>query len=899
MSVTTGRISTDPNDHPDSLASGAEKINSSFEAIDTAFENIALDLKKANDSLDLIGSNLEKTDTDVKDLQDRLSRNNIQAGTLQHGLQVIQADKSAPLSLVNVNGRTLVNLLGNSGNMKGGLTDWTKIYGTVTFETTTNPKVASGNCLKLVNSPDVNDGLSQVYSKRKGIALRAQKFYIMAASVYVETGAITFGAYDWTGGTNGKWHGSSGMLSANNDYTTCFIKVSQVEKDTPDVSLVISGYSSQTPVVAYLADARVYEVDKTTYDKINVDPEYTGEKLAAKFPYVDNAKPIQNLAIRKHAKNLIPPFTEWRITNVSEITEPYKFSFQSPGTSYYNGAVLILHVIPGQKYVFSVRSSGEGSRWFRIYYNHTATGSAPISRSFSTEYNEVVFIPTASFITIILGNLDTTPNKKYTFWEPQLELGDKATPFEPHDSDYLAIPTVLASAPDGSICDVLFTKDAELFKLKRYSDPMDIDGIGITNWNFEADYKGFKSVYTPIVPAVFPNMKQAADHLLVKSDGRIIQQTTDVTLREDIFVCTPTTARISITVKDFESGWGVNYTPTVAEIRAYFNGYKLYDSAGTPTSTSTYNRTDGLNKAWAYKNADGTYSNATSMVILEELASGFTPYKLTYLLDIAEEEHVRAEGSIMVGEGTNYLEVLEGFIVREPNTPYVTSAYAYINYINARQSMLKHAAERIETIYENGKPSNLNWYMTTNSSYQGMGCYAQGALFNPSASWEVSYIAKDSYLLTCPPIDIKVEYPTTLKSVVDTLVKQTTRAEHRITIIENEFALAHQPMWLPAILQRGWTNYSTAYSPASYYKDSFGVVHIKGLIKGGTINVGTIFTLPQGLRPVESFFAQVMHSNGTTTLLGNIHVRDDGLVQSLEINGNNWIALDGIHFRTY
>jgi hypothetical protein len=45
MSVTTARISTDPN-HPDSLSSGAAKINSSFDAIDSAIANINTGLNK-------------------------------------------------------------------------------------------------------------------------------------------------------------------------------------------------------------------------------------------------------------------------------------------------------------------------------------------------------------------------------------------------------------------------------------------------------------------------------------------------------------------------------------------------------------------------------------------------------------------------------------------------------------------------------------------------------------------------------------------------------------------------------------------------------------------------------------------------------------------------------------
>ncbi|WP_221175439.1 hypothetical protein [Brevibacillus panacihumi] len=47
------------------------------------------------------------------------------------------------------------------------------------------------------------------------------------------------------------------------------------------------GNGSITTGIAYMDGVRIYEIDKATYDKIDVDPNYTGDKLAQKFPYTD------------------------------------------------------------------------------------------------------------------------------------------------------------------------------------------------------------------------------------------------------------------------------------------------------------------------------------------------------------------------------------------------------------------------------------------------------------------------------------------------------------------------------------------------------------------------------------------------------------------------------------
>lgn len=70
-----------------------------------------------------------------------------------------------------------------------------------------------------------------------------------------------------------------------------------------------------------------------------------------------------------------------------------------------------------------------------------------------------------------------------------------------------------------------------------------------------------------------------------------------------------------------------------------------------------------------------------------------------------------------------------------------------------------------------------------------------------------------------------------------------------------------------------WVNFGGAEATAAFCKDALGWVHLKGLIKTGTINTAA-FTLPVGYRPTkdERFAAQ---SNG---LYGSLVVTSAGVV---------------------
>lgn len=92
-----------------------------------------------------------------------------------------------------------------------------------------------------------------------------------------------------------------------------------------------------------------------------------------------------------------------------------------------------------------------------------------------------------------------------------------------------------------------------------------------------------------------------------------------------------------------------------------------------------------------------------------------------------------------------------------------------------------------------------------------------------------------------------------------------------------------------------WVNYGSVYSIAGYYKDKFGIVHLRGLIKSGTINAAA-FTLPSGYRPAYRHMQATVSNNGAAEIISRIDVDTNGDV--IPVTGSNtYFSLDGISFR--
>lgn len=98
-----------------------------------------------------------------------------------------------------------------------------------------------------------------------------------------------------------------------------------------------------------------------------------------------------------------------------------------------------------------------------------------------------------------------------------------------------------------------------------------------------------------------------------------------------------------------------------------------------------------------------------------------------------------------------------------------------------------------------------------------------------------------------------------------------------------------QGSWSAPTLLNGWQDYGGDYSPAGYFRDKNGIVHLRGLVKGGS---GAIFVLPEGYRPAY----REIHAAVSNNTLGRCDILPDGSVQMV-IGQTNWISLDGISFR--
>jgi hypothetical protein len=100
-----------------------------------------------------------------------------------------------------------------------------------------------------------------------------------------------------------------------------------------------------------------------------------------------------------------------------------------------------------------------------------------------------------------------------------------------------------------------------------------------------------------------------------------------------------------------------------------------------------------------------------------------------------------------------------------------------------------------------------------------------------------------------------------------------------------------QESWKSVSFLNNWKNHSSStYNTAGYFKDSQGLVHLKGLIVGKGLNI--IFRLEAGYRPS----ARELHCAIANNNIARIDVENNGNVR-LVSGAHTDVSLDGITFR--
>ena len=106
-----------------------------------------------------------------------------------------------------------------------------------------------------------------------------------------------------------------------------------------------------------------------------------------------------------------------------------------------------------------------------------------------------------------------------------------------------------------------------------------------------------------------------------------------------------------------------------------------------------------------------------------------------------------------------------------------------------------------------------------------------------------------------------------------------------------------QESWKTPILGNSWANATgtPTLTPAGYFMDSLGIVHLRGSLTGGALAT-TMFVLPTAYRPAYRHQIAVATRDTSVVLFGKLDVFADGSVQ-IGAGGVFRVFLDGVSFR--
>lgn len=829
------------------------------------------------------GERLQDHDQRLTVIEDEMGEAAPIPATLKPGIQTITADRTTPFNVSSIKGRTLINLLGRDGNCE----DATKFNAhQATVSTDASNYVLGAKSLKVtIASSTLGTGFLPNRAK-----LQNGKRYLVAG--YIKNGNATSAnlGISNVGGT------STNDVSNNTEFVFSYKKIIATADSDTHFDCVVKGAVGQ---YAYFDALRLYEITAAEYAALD---SMTPEQIAAKYPYVDDVKPVRNPYAIRYGKNLLPPFTEWSIYDSSiTVKSPYSIEInkEKSGINSNESFAEIKYwakVQPNTTY--TITFNGTANFWVgdndsnKNRINTPFVGDKPAGvYVFTTKSN-------TGYLEVVINQNERSAvgSAPYIANNPMLNIGDIALPFEPQNNDYVFYDVSLHSNVDGTVRDELFYRDGQPRKLERFREVV-LDGNFISKLTLiaVASPSGYKSIRWN-VNGLINTASRTALNMCTKYDGTILKPWQSNEVPDEIWVNDSNT-EFYLTVPNKDSGWGDKYTPSAAEIQAYFNGWMMYQQENP---VQPYNGTG--TRSWAkIDSKTGTFIEGSGTATLPTQSHEYwhTPYRLIYQLAQPFEVPVTSEGKITLHEGTNVLEVGTGIVIREKTTPVTRSAgdYYSINSISGYNAAnpLTWATSKILEVQRNDK-KDTNWQMSTGlaNAWNGTG-YAviPTANYDLTAAYSVTYLVLDRYAFTAPLIDLQGEYRTKLAAVVAEMAQDAADLETRVSVVETQYARKQQGQWIPLVLIGGATIPSVPYGSPQFMKDEFGFVHLKGVIRCTGLGLASL-KLPKGCYPLQGMRFAVGNGN-TGACLFDILADGTGNLAVGNINEN--VHLSGISFR--
>jgi hypothetical protein len=694
---------------------------------------------------------------------------NTQTASLVHGLQNIYSDQSTLAHLKKLLGRTLVNHMGRQGGFYSQFNRWDA---NLTIDTAVYKFGTSSG--KIDNSAGTTPKNSENSQK---LNLKG-KYILLGVWAKAVSGTPNIDAHILE-------RDASNVILADNvldtvvDATWKFyyrkFNLTASASDHCIVRLDVDTYGTANDVINF-DGLVIYELTSAEYSRVHTQAE-----IEEQYAYANSVKPIMNPMFTAYGKQLLPPFTEWTLHANAEVVSPYELSHTANGTLMVNNSPKI-PILPNQNYTLSATVSPSNVDVQMDVQVYDKNGSLVLdSADIVTTTTSVTFTTpsTADYVQVRAYIQSGATAGTFTFTNPQLELGSVATAFVANNNDYAYIQGSFHSNLDGTVADVLTQVSATEWDVVQKFKDVVLDGT--LAWEFSTDYTGYKVVKAAVMDTNYKYAKSNA----TKYDGKILLHKTDFDTASwtagDQYIAGYNNNYVFISLPDTDTGWLEAWTGTELTqnwIKSNFNGWKYTG--------------DGTTHSWVSK-YDSSATSTDFNYVIANRASGMTDanaYLLNYQRATEVSEPITVEGALNFHQYDNQVELAEGVIVRELNTPYLSSGYYYINSVS--NNKLKHRTDVIVKVYKNGKV-DTKWTIAQRADGNiGIPDYGKGyaqipeADFDPTAQYTVTYTLLDKHEHTVNAMSADVSYQTNLKTVVDQLVVDQTDTQTKVTEIEGD-----------------------------------------------------------------------------------------------------------------
>jgi hypothetical protein len=187
-----------------------------------------------------------------------------------------------------------------------------------------------------------------------------------------------------------------------------------------------------TDTFCYAGGYRIYEIDKATYDKIDVDPAWTGsDNIASKFPYVSSYPNV--------IENLFPPFTDsgWRVVNAATISNLKDTEFTlNYSTNIWGDYRYVMPAKEGDSFYLNIGNCDGGSIIYLDFQDSTGTKISGVSVTTTSPTVTATAPVGTNYVQLACSLGGTNVNK--TFRMPIFQRAANAYPlFVPYGRWYL------------------------------------------------------------------------------------------------------------------------------------------------------------------------------------------------------------------------------------------------------------------------------------------------------------------------------------------------------------------------------------------------------------------------------------------------------------------------------